>query len=234
MGTYVFVPGGWHGGWVYEDVCADLAQRGHVAHAVTPTGLDPQSPGESANLRTHIDDVVRHLASHDLDDVVLCGHSYAGMIVRGVVDSCPERLVGAVYIDAYVPESGDSCWSLTSDRFRAMFVAGSRRTGLLVDPPPGLDPRAVPHPLGSFMQELRLSGRDDDLHRCYIYLSRWRGSPFGAVYDRLRADPGWQTVELPTSHNIMQLDPGLLVDNLLRETAGWTAPVADARPRNGP
>ena len=222
MTVFLFVPGGWHGGWVFEQVCAELAARGHVPHALTLSGLEPGSPGHTANLDTHIEDVLRYLARRDLSQVVLCGHSYAGLVLRGVSDACPERLAGLVYVDAYVPTDGDSCWNLTSTRFRDLFVELSRRTGVLVDPPPGLDPRAVPHPVAAFLQGLRLSGRQETgLRHCYVYLSRWRGSPFGPVYQRLHTDPAWQTVELPVSHNIMQLAPGLLADTLVRETKDW-------------
>jgi pimeloyl-ACP methyl ester carboxylesterase len=217
--TFVFVPGGWHGGWVFDEVCAALRDRGHDARAVTLTGLAPGADGRAANLATHVDDVVRFLAGRS--HVVLCGHSYGGMVVRGVADRCPERLLGLGYIDAYVPMDGDSCWHLTSDRYRDIFVTLSRRTGFLVDPPPGVDPRAMPHPLASFTQGLPLSRATVDLPQCYVYLSQWQGSPFRDVYQRLRDDPAWRTVELPTSHNIMREDPELLVNTLLAQTADW-------------
>ena len=38
--------------------------------------------------------------------VVLCGHSYGGMVIGGVADKIPERIRNLVFIDAVVPENG--------------------------------------------------------------------------------------------------------------------------------
>ena len=42
------------------------------------------------------------------DDLVVVGHSYGGMIVSGAADAAPSQIRALVYVDAYVPDSGDS------------------------------------------------------------------------------------------------------------------------------
>ncbi len=61
------------------------------------------------------------------------------MVIAGVADLLGDRLDQLVFIDAYVPDDGDSCWSLTSDRFRELFMAGARADGRWVAVPEGLD-----------------------------------------------------------------------------------------------
>ena len=70
-------------------------KRSHLASAET-------------NLSTHIRDILNVLTYEDLTDVILVGHSYSGMVITGVADSVPERISKLVYLDAFVPEDGQS------------------------------------------------------------------------------------------------------------------------------
>jgi pimeloyl-ACP methyl ester carboxylesterase len=129
---FVMVPGGWQGGWVFESVAAELRRNGHQVEAVTLSGLELDGPvgvGDPPNLDTHIDQVAELIDSGDQTPVALCGHSYGGMVIAGVADRLGDRLDQLVFIDAYVPDDGDSCWSLTSDSFRELFIAGARADG---------------------------------------------------------------------------------------------------------
>jgi len=111
MTDFVFVHGAWHGGWGFADLARRLQAAGHAAWRPTLTGLGERSHLAMApvNLDTHVEDIVQVLQYEDLHDVVLCGHSYGGMVVAGVADRCADRLKALVFLDAYVPEDGDSC-----------------------------------------------------------------------------------------------------------------------------
>ncbi|MEV1025963.1 alpha/beta hydrolase [Streptomyces sp. NPDC050264] len=163
MATFVLVPGGWHGGWYYSGLADRLGQAGHRALPVTL-----------------IDDVLAVLESERVTDAVLVGHSYAGMVITGVADRAAAGVVRRlVYSDAYVPEHGQSCWELTTEAFRELFLEGAAADGFSVQPPSGLDPRATAHPLASFLQRLTLGagGLDRIETRDYVYLSGWAGDP---------------------------------------------------------
>ncbi len=208
------VPGGWQGGWAFDAVAAELRRNGHQVEAVTLAGLEPDGPVEAdrpPNLDSHIDQVAGIVDSTDGGPLALCGHSYGGMVIAGVADRVGDRLDHLVFIDAYVPADGDSCWSLTSDHFRELFVAGSCADGRWVAVPDGLDPRARPHPLASFVQSVRLGGAAGKaLRRTYISGGGWPGSPFVTLTERLRNDPGWRVHEIPVGHNIARRDPSSL------------------------
>lgn len=218
MSTFVLVPGGWSGGWRFEPMARRLRDHGHQAYALTLTGVGERSHliGPAVNLDTHIQDVVAVLEQEQLTDVVLCGHSYGGMVITGVADRVPDRIKGLVYGDAYVPSDGESCWDLAGDAFRQMFLDGARADGFSVAPPPGGSPRATAHPLASFLQSIRLTGAWRQVpRREFIYLSGWSGTPFAEQYRRLAADPDWITHTLPVGHDIMAAAPDGFAETLL-------------------
>lgn len=208
---FVMVPGGWQGGWAFDSVATELRRAGHHVEAVTPAGLEsdgPADPSRPPNLDTHIDQVAEIIDRSDGTPLALCGHSYGGMVIAGVADRLGDRLDQLVFIDAYVPDDGDSCWSLTSDGFRELFMAGVRADGRWAAVPDGLDPRARPHPLASFVQSVRLgAGPGHTPGRTFVSGGAWPGSPFVNLTERLRNDSGWRVHEIPVGHNIARRDP---------------------------
>jgi len=111
MPNFVLVHGAWHGGWFYRDTANELRGRGHVVLPPTLTGVGERfhASGEAITLETHSRDVVGCIEAEELDQVVLCGHSYGGMVITGVADRMAEPIKTLVYLDAFVPENGDSC-----------------------------------------------------------------------------------------------------------------------------
>jgi pimeloyl-ACP methyl ester carboxylesterase len=216
MATFILIPGGWQGGWVYQKVADMLTAHGHKTLPVTLSGLG-DAPAPMANLETHIGEVVDIVKQHG-DDLVLVGQSYGGMIVSGAADAEPSRIQALVYVDAYVPESGDSVWSLTTPLFRDIFVAGAKADGLTCAPPPHLDARCRAHPIATFLQSICLSGRWREAPRkTFIGAHGWEGSPFLDIYRRLSNDPDWSTFALDCGHNVARLNPEALTEILLAQ-----------------
>ncbi len=211
MAWFVLVPGACHGGWWFEPVAEALRQAGHTADAVTLSGLDPQGPpAPTANLDTHIAEVVELLAARD-EQAVLVGHSYAGSVITGVADRLPGQIAALVYLDAFVPEDGESCWSMTNDEQRAWYGTASGSTGLAVEPLPFFDVRARPHPLGTLMQRSKLTGEHKSVGRRHYVAAtatEWlEHSPFVGVAERVRRDPDWTVTDLDSSHNFLAHGP---------------------------
>lgn len=94
MANFVLVHGAWHGGWCYRDTANELRGRGHVVVTPTLTGVGERfhASSEAITLETHIRDVVGCIEAEELDQVVLCGHSYGGMVITGVADRMAERI----------------------------------------------------------------------------------------------------------------------------------------------
>jgi pimeloyl-ACP methyl ester carboxylesterase len=112
--TFVLVHGATAGGWEWKRTGQFLLDQGHTVYRPTLTGLGEREHLNSTevDLETHINDVVNLILFEDLHDVVLTGHSYGGMVVTGVMDRIPERLRHVVFLDAAVPEDGQSIWDL--------------------------------------------------------------------------------------------------------------------------
>lgn len=208
MARFVLVPGGWHGGWAFDAVGQVLRGAGHDVQALTLSGLGDDRPARGAiNLATHIGEVAEALAAGDAPSV-LVGHSYAGMVITGAADRLPSRVDTIVYADAYVPAHGESLWSLTSQSYRDRFIAGVAADGLNCAAPGHLDQRCRPHPIATFLQAVTLTGDWRQVrHKVYVAALGWEGSPFLALYERLRRDPAWETHGLDCAHDIPRLAP---------------------------
>ena len=106
--TFVLVHGAWHGGWCWTKVSPLLRAAGHNVFTPTLTGLGERSHllTRDIGLDTHVTDVVQVLEYEDLRNVVLVGHSYAGMVITGVADKAGARIGQLVFLDAFLPENG--------------------------------------------------------------------------------------------------------------------------------
>ena len=218
MTTYLLVPGSHHGGWWYDPVVRALSAAGHTVVALTLLGLDPDAepPRKLITLDDHVVQAVAALRAVPVElgapsgrDAVLVGHSYGGSIVSAVADAEPDRVRALVYLDALVPEDGDSSWSMTNDDEHAWYVSGAARTGAYVDPLPFFDERARAHPLATLLQASKLTGawrRVPVKH--YVEATGWPGeSPMAAMTARARADEEFTVHAWNTTHNVLREGP---------------------------
>jgi pimeloyl-ACP methyl ester carboxylesterase len=220
MSTFVLVPGACHGAWWFEPLARQLREQGHQAYPLTLTGIGARRHQltASVNLDTHIDDVVNLLEDEQITDAVLVGHSYAGMVITGAADRVPDRVEGLVYLDAFLPADGDSCWTLTTDVQREWYVGGSAATGYGVEPLPFFDQRATAHPLASMLQRIRLSGGTSRVKRKeFADVTEWgrAESPFRMSIERASQDPSFRVHVLESRHDVMRDVPEEILRILL-------------------
>jgi pimeloyl-ACP methyl ester carboxylesterase len=158
MADIVLVPGSWQGGCYFSPIVPALRDAGHNVFPVTPTGVGDRRHLTSGaiNLDTHIQDVVNTFEIEGIDDAVLVGHSYGGMVITGVSSRLPGRIRSLVYLDALLPQDGQSAWDLIIEPVRRKYLA-TTEDGLTHIPPPELGKRVPPHPLATYFQPLRLA-----------------------------------------------------------------------------
>lgn len=108
--TFVIVHGATGGGWDWKTVDKHLSAKGHTVYRPTLTGLGEKYHLNSPNitLTTHINDIVNMIIFERLENVVLVGHSYGGMVLTGVMDRIPQRIKHVTFVDAMVPDDGMS------------------------------------------------------------------------------------------------------------------------------
>lgn len=231
MTDFVLVHGGWHGGWCWRRVAKHLRGRGHDVFAPTLTGLGERSHllNASVNLDTQIMDVANVIEFEDLSRVVLVGHSFGGMVITGVADRLASRVDALVYLDAFVPEDGDSLMSLTTEGFRQFLTDGASRGAGLVSPPiraegfsvnradqDWVDSKCTPHPFAAFLQRISLTGAWKMVPtKAYVYCDGWEPNPMAELHARLSADRSWITRTMPCGHDVMIDMPDELADWLL-------------------
>lgn len=233
MATFVVAHGAWSAGWAWKKMHPRLHALGHELVTPTYTGVGERvhlfSP--AVDLETHIQDIINVLEFEDLRDVVLVGHSYGGMVATGVADRARERVGRLVYVDAFVPQDGQSVFGLAgeTERERMRAAAQAAGDGLRIPPnpmPPDTAeadlawamPRRLPQPFNTFAQPLTLTGKPLTLPRSYIYCTRIPPvDVFGPFAARARSESGWRCFEIDSSHNPHITAPDALCA-LLQET----------------
>ena len=227
--TYVLVHGAWHGSWCWKRVRRHLRDGGHEVFTPTLTGLGERSHLNSGvvDLSTHIADVVNLLRWEELSDVVLCGHSYGGFVIRGVADRVPERIRSLVYLDAFVPEDGECVLDHLSPEMaqQIRMLAETAGSGWNVPPFPAerfnvnpqyaawVNAQCTPQSIASFEEHIRLN-RSRAQDATHILATGWDNSPFWASHERAKAK-GWKTRTIACGHEVMLDLPGELTELLL-------------------
>jgi len=179
------------------------------------------------SLSTHVDDVVATVHFEGLDDIVLLGFSYGGMVVTGALEQIADRVRELVYVDAFVPTDGQSAFDLYG-----------------TSPPTGIDqewaieglprefedpaeaefhlPRRSKQPIRTLTEPVRLRAPLESYPFGLTYVKALGDprrtdalDPFYDVADRVRDDPAWRYVEITSNHMIPQNRPRELVDLLL-------------------
>jgi pimeloyl-ACP methyl ester carboxylesterase len=207
-----------------------LRDAAHEVHAPTLTGLGDRVhlARPETDLELHVQDVVGLLEAEELRNVILVGHSYAGMVITAVAARAASRLSHLVYLDAFVPEAGKALLDYAGPRAEPIREAArAHGEGWRVPPfPPEafgvgsqrdrdwLQRRLVPQPLRTFEQPLPAAG-GDKLKRVYVYCSSPAMGPFDPFAERLRQDRKWQYHELKTGHDAMVTAPGEVARLLL-------------------
>jgi pimeloyl-ACP methyl ester carboxylesterase len=234
MAIFVLVHGGWGGAHGFRKVRGPLRAAGHEVFTPSLTGIGERvhltSP--QVGLTTHITDVVNAVLYEDLNDIVLLGFSYGGVVVTGALEHIGDRVSHLVYLDAFVPGDGDSVASLSGGLAGPGAITLGREW--LVPPQDREfdDPaeaawsraRRTPHPAGCFTEPVRLTRPLEDypFTRTYIKATgqprSGPGDPFWAAADRAKGSPAWRYREIGTSHMVASNRPGELVSILLELT----------------
>ena len=240
MATFVLIHGAWHGGWSWWKTAPLLWEAGHRVLAPSLTGLGERQhlaglmPPAVINLDLHVRDVVSLLHAEDLEEVVLVGHAYAGMVITGAAELAPERIASLVYVNGVAPSDGEAM----VDQLEAVrgpdFV--SRIRGFIAESAPFMPaptsaeeialrwsitepsdqdfmlPRLSPQPTLTFSQPVRTGNPDAvSVRREFILCSE---SGFEPVAQRASAS-GWGVHHIDTGHDPMVTTPRELAAILL-------------------
>jgi pimeloyl-ACP methyl ester carboxylesterase len=228
--TFVLVHGAWHGGWCWRRVSDLLERQGHKVFAPTLTGLGERSHLMSKDIRlaTHVTDVVNHIKWEGLEGVVLCGHSYGGMVVSGVAEQMADKISSIVFLDAFVPQNGEALADLTGAATLDLLRAATERGDIGIPARTAasfnvnerdrawVDALCVPQPINTFLDKMTLaSARERIAKKSYIRALNNANPGFDKAMARAKADPSWRTYEVACGHDVMVDMPERLAEILL-------------------
>ena len=228
--TFVLVHGAWHGGWCWRRVSDLLEKQGHKVFTPTLTGLGERSHllRAGVNVSTHVTDVVNMLKWERLSGVVLCGHSYGGMVISGVAEQMASAIGSIVFLDAFVPENGEAVASLTGPAVQDALRAAQQKGELGIAPRPAeafgvnpadrawVDAQCVPQPIDAFTEAMTLTGARERIgKKAYIRAANYANPGFDKALARLKTDKSWRTYGVPCGHDVMVDMPERLTEILL-------------------
>jgi len=227
MTTYVLVHGAWHGGWQWRDVVPLIRAAGHEATAPTLTGLGERRhlAGDHIGLSTHVADLVNHVAMEGLEQFVLVGWSYGGMVTTSALPQLRERVQSMVYLDAFVPERGKALVDYVPHQIeegRDMPPITLEDFGVH-DPDIAafVNPRLVPQPWRTLLEPSQgLAERPRDIPHRYVWCRGYSPSPFATFYEQFKNDPLFDVYTLDTGHQCMLTMPRETAALILRARLG--------------
>lgn len=233
MATFVLVHGAWHGSWCWKRVRKALQAAGHEVFTPTLTGVGERShlASPQVSLETHIADVVNLVRWEELDDIVLCGHSYGGCVITGAADRIAHRIRALIYLDAFILEDGQGLHDALPPEVSKGQVQAAVDTGNGWQVPPitaeffavnvsdraWVDRQCTPQPLATFQHRVRLSSAIPAQRCTHILATGYEHSPF-PPFHALAKRKGWRTVTIDSGHDVM-LDRPAELTTLLIETA---------------
>ncbi len=228
--TFVLVHGAWHGGWCWRRVSDLLEKKGQKVFTPTMTGLGERSHllGKDVNLATHITDIVNVIKWENLSNIVLVGHSYGGMIVSGVAEQMADKISSLVFLDAFVPENGDSLAASASKPVRDAVAAALGRGEHSLKPVPAavfrvneadrawVDAMCTSHPIATLTDKAAITGaREKIAKKAYIRAEGYPSVPFDATLANLKGNAAWKTYEMTSGHDAMVDQPERVTEILL-------------------
>lgn len=235
MATFVLVHGGWSGSHSFRHVRRLLQAGGHEVFTPSLTGIGERSHLASplVNLSTHVRDVTNHILYEDLTDIVLVGFSYGGFVVTGTLEHIANRIGHLVYLDAFVPEHGDTLWGLARGVGRRTIEIGEPWT---VPPTERefddeserewMGARRGPHPLGCFTEAVFLEKPLEDFAFSRTYIRASMNPPSDSGIDallhaanRAKDSSAWVYREIATTHMVANNQPKVLSELLFQVAA---------------
>jgi pimeloyl-ACP methyl ester carboxylesterase len=221
MSTFLLVHGAWQSAGTWDSLAPLLEKGGHKV--ITPVlrglGTDQARLSRDITLQQHIEDVSLEL-SNIPELVILVGHSYAGMIISGVVESNPTQVQRLVFLDGFIPEDGQSVLDLLPPETGVYFREVAREHGNGWRLPGGegqldlwgLKPgeardfvraRLCDFSLRCFDEPIRLpSNRKASIPATFVAAAA-EGYPARPIFEpfaRKARASGWEVVEVGTGH----------------------------------
>jgi pimeloyl-ACP methyl ester carboxylesterase len=236
MAVFLLVHGAMHGGWCWRKLVPYLQKEGHEVFTPTLTGMGERSHllTHETGLNTHVDDLLGVLKFEDLSDVIVVGHSYAGLVVTQLAEAAFERIRHLIYLAAFLAQDGQNLFDVQTKATQRFYLDWSKRMGEGWRLPPSdafltrwgltnpddiawVAPRLTDFPMKCLFDRLNLKGHASDrLSRTYIHCTQEpMASALKPFAEQAKADR-WGYSKIDAGHDVMVTEPEELAELLLR------------------
>jgi hypothetical protein len=145
-----------------------------------------------------------------------------------VAEQMTDKIGSIVFLDAFVPENGDSMFELTNPVVRDSLTAATARGDISVPGRPAaaflvnekdqawVDSLTGSQPIGTMTEKLKLSGAREKIgKKSYVRAGAYPNPGFDKALNRVKADKSWRTYDVPCGHDVMVDMPERLAEILL-------------------
>lgn len=207
-----------------------LERQDHKVYAPTLTGLADRSHllNREINTATHVADIVNLAKWERLKNFVLVGHSLGGFVINDVAEQIGSDIASIVFLDAFLPELGESAAKTASQVSRDAIAAAKARGELGTKPLPAsvfnvnekdrewVDALCTLHPIQTLIDETKsIAGREKLAKKTFIRAKGWNHAGFEANYQKVKANSAWQAYEVACGHDVMIDMPQRLAEILV-------------------
>ena len=227
---FVLVPGAWAGAWLWDEVAGYLRTKDHEVHSLTLSGLDGNGESSAIDLHTHVEDVESYIQEHDLNSVILVGHSYSGIVVGQVASRGRVSVQHTIFIEAFLPVHGQSLLEVSGLPIEEEKEAIAINNGMWPAPSreelksqPRLNEVQIellaskqrPHPGSTVTEPAALETSLDKIPATFIAHNGWLSSSREQdLLEKLKASNAWQFREIDGGHWPMLSIPGELSEQM--------------------
>ncbi|BAV04911.1 Pimeloyl-ACP methyl ester carboxylesterase [Filimonas lacunae] len=235
--TIVLVHGAWSDSTAWNAITPVLRDKGHTVINVNLPGhgADNTSPA-NISMRLYVDEVKKAIGNRT--DIVLVGHSMAGVIISQVAEEIPAQVKELVYLAAFLPQDGQSLLSLAQndkDAHLGKYLTVDKEHGLAIvskegitdaflqDTPGNIVDFVIAHwkaePLAPLATPVTLTNANfGSIRKAYIHTTEDHAVSYSAQIQMVKATPVKKTYTLHSSHTPFLSVPAKLADILLQES----------------
>jgi hypothetical protein len=149
-------------------------------------------------------------------------------VITQAAEQIGPQVGSIVYLDAFVPQVGDSLISLANPGPRKALEEAVARGDLVAKPVPAaafnvnekdrawVDAKCTPHPLAAVVEKMTAASAYEKIARkTYIRATGFKSPVFDETVAKMKTMPGWKTYEVASGHDVMVDRPDQLADILL-------------------
>jgi pimeloyl-ACP methyl ester carboxylesterase len=235
--TIVLVHGAWSDSSAWDAVTPLLKKKGYEVIVVSLPGHGKDETSFAViNLQTYVDAVKTAIGNKT--NILLVGHSMAGVVISEVAEQIPTQIADLVYLAAYLPNTGDSLLSLASKDAgshlgKNLVIDQEHGRGIVnkdlvvdvfvADAPKNVADYVVANfrtdePLAPFADKVTLTdAKFGSVKKAYIFTTEDHAVSFAYQQEMVKSVKVSKTYTLKTSHTPFISAPAALAEIILKE-----------------